>query len=206
LISAAFLAGCADVQDSTEGAGPQVQGGILTPQVDSSNAVAELTRKSATGDVAAMNELGSRYQTGDGVTKDFGKAFSLYSKAAAKGSATAADNLGFLYDRGLGIRQDRKLANEWYRKAAEQGYAPAMLNLGVNIAGGDGIEQDLVEGMMWVDLARSFAQREGDTKLRSRIRNAFEFIKAQMDGGQLEEALRRSKAWSEAFKATRSRG
>jgi hypothetical protein len=179
--------------------------GTLPAVGRSESVIAMLEKKADAGDAVAQNDLGSRYQEGEGVPKDFTKAHALYQKAAGAGLAIAQSNLGFMYDMGLGVLRDRKVANDWYRKSAEQGYAPAMLNLGMNIAGGEGVPPDVVEGMKWVDLARFFTQKERDMKVKYRIRGAYDALKARMTKEQLEEAQKRSQAWYEDFRAKQSR-
>jgi TPR repeat protein len=168
---------------------------------NSGNNIDELIERAEAGDPEAQNDLASRYQEGEGVSKDLVKSLALYQKAAASGEPIPQSNLGFMYDMGLGTAQNRQLANEWYSKSAEQGYAPAMLNLGLNIAGGQGAPQDLVEGMKWVDLARLFSQSEKNMHVKWGIRGAYDDLKNRLSMQQLDEAQRRSQEWYKVFKA-----
>jgi uncharacterized protein len=168
--------------------------------------VAALEKQAGAGDAAAQNNLGARYQSGDGVPKDLQKALALYQKAATGEHAVAAYNLAFMHDMGIETTKDRKLANQWYQKSAEQGYAPAMLNLGMNLASGEGAPQNFIEGMKWVDLARFFTQREKDMQVKYRIRGAYDALKARLTKSQLAEAEKRSKAWYEDYRAKHPNG
>lgn len=168
--------------------------------------IAALEGRASKGDASAQNELGARYQAGDGVAKDEAKALSLYKQAAEAGHSVAAYNLAFMLDMGVAVAQDRGLANTWYRKSAEAGYPPAMLNLGMNIAGGEGATQDFVEGMKWLDLARFFTQKEKDMEVKYRTRGAYDYLKKQMSKSQFKEAQKRSKAWYEEFQAKQKKG
>ena len=66
------------------------------------------------------------YKNGNGVKKDYAKAFELFSKAAAGGDINALYNLGRCYENGWGVKIDLAKAQEWYRKAAEKGQKDAM--------------------------------------------------------------------------------
>ena len=68
-----------------------------------------------------MFNLGMRYENGDGVAQDYGKAREWFEKAAAKDNSDAMNNLGGLYDNGEGVARDYRKAREWYEKAAAKG-------------------------------------------------------------------------------------
>ena len=53
-----------------------------------------------------MFNLGKRYESGDGVAKDYDKAREWFKKAAAKDNSDAMYNLGLLYRHGRGGAQD----------------------------------------------------------------------------------------------------
>jgi hypothetical protein len=106
------------------------------------------------------------------VVKGLGGLYSLYErllpnrvphyggierckKAAISGDARAQATLGSAYGNGVyGLPQDYAESAKWYRKAAEQNYGSAQLNLGVCLAEGKGVEKNVVEGLMWILLAR----------------------------------------------------
>ena len=77
------------------------------------------------GDASTQFSQGLKYENGDGVPKDFGKAVELYRKAADQGHADAQVNLGWLYENGEGVPMDLRKAAELYQKAADQGNARA---------------------------------------------------------------------------------
>ena len=70
-----------------------------------------------------MNNLGALYENGEGVEKDYDKAFEWYATAAEMGNADAMYSLGHMYEQGLGTKQDAVSAADWYRKAREAGYS-----------------------------------------------------------------------------------
>jgi TPR repeat protein len=102
----------------------------------------ELLKKAEAGDAITQTNLGGIYLFGEGVPKDYKKAFEWLSKAAKQGNARAQNGLGRIYQYGNGVSQDYKKAVEWYSKSAEQGYAKAQANLGAMYHQGFGVQQD----------------------------------------------------------------
>ena len=90
------------------------------------------------GNVFGKYCLGICYDEGNGMEKNYTKAYSLYkdalnafSKMAEDGAAKAQNYLGLCYDYGRGTEENKELAFTAYKKAAEQGYARAQYNLGL---------------------------------------------------------------------------
>jgi serine/threonine-protein kinase len=75
-------------------------------------------------------ELGIKYEKGDGVPKDLGKAADLYRQAAEKGDAAGQFHLGTMYRDGDGVEKDPTKAAEFFTKSANQNYADAENELG----------------------------------------------------------------------------
>lgn len=87
-------------------------------------AMAILAGPAAAGDGAdaeAQFALARRYEMGQGVRTDFGKAHALYCSAARQGHAPAAFRLGWLYWTGLGVRPDAVRGFTWMAVAAQAG-------------------------------------------------------------------------------------
>lgn len=83
-------------------------------------------KASAEGDSNAMNQLGDRYENGDGVEQDTNKAVEWWEKASQKGNAMAMYSLGlYHYNKG-----NFSKALEYMEQAASSGYLPAHVNLG----------------------------------------------------------------------------
>ena len=76
-------------------------------------------------------QLGTRYEHGEGVARDFGRARELYCEAAQLGAAKAYLNLGWMYLNGRGVTRDDNVAVFWLHRAAEHGVTQAsnILNL-----------------------------------------------------------------------------
>ena len=54
-------------------------------------------------------------------TKNYVKAYSIFSKAAAEGNSYAQSCMGVLYSNGYGVKKDNTIAFQWFQKSAEQG-------------------------------------------------------------------------------------
>jgi TPR repeat protein len=65
------------------------------------------------------------YMTGQGVDKNYKKAYEWYEKAAEQGDAMAQNNLGIMHENGQGVDQSDSDAMRWYGKAAAQGVEEA---------------------------------------------------------------------------------
>ena len=116
--------------------------------------VADLTRRATSGEAVAQYELAVKYQNGDGVSRNDGRAFEWFRKAAEQGNPAAQNALGIAYSTGAGTAQDKEEALRWYQKAAQQGYAAALFNVGTAYYNGDGTARDLIKAYAWFLLAK----------------------------------------------------
>ena len=75
------------------------------------------------GQLDAATALADLYRKGNGVEKDYEKAFSLYKEAAEDeyGPVRAQYHLAVMYEKGRGTEKNLDLAKEWYKKAADRG-------------------------------------------------------------------------------------
>ena len=83
----------------------------------------------------AQSDLGSLYEDGLVLPKNYTDAVYWYRSAAEQGYPGAQTNLGIMYARGQGVTTNRKTAIEWFQRAANQGDSVAKRNLeamGVN--------------------------------------------------------------------------
>jgi TPR repeat protein len=69
--------------------------------------------------------IGTLYDGGRGVAKDYAQAAKWFRKAADQGHAKAQYHLAVMYKFGDGVAQDNTTAVMWLRKTAEQGNAEA---------------------------------------------------------------------------------
>ena len=137
----------------------------------------KLRASAESGDVKAQGALASRYATGQGVPKDYHKAFIWFLKAAEQGDTKAQSNLALCYTYGRGVAKDRDEAKKWHlkaiardgassaesqntsqdhnnnvesiRKLAEQGDANAQFRLGARYDKGEGVPHDVKEAVKW---------------------------------------------------------
>ena len=117
--------------------------------VAASEADAQIREAAERGDAQAQNKLGTMYEYGEGVTKDYRQAALWYRRAAEQGFTLAQANLGAMYEYGDGVAQDYGQAVLWYGKAAEQGDAHGQNNLGLMYGAGRGVAQDDWQAALW---------------------------------------------------------
>jgi TPR repeat protein len=91
------------------------------------------------GIMAACQRLGSIYDEGKGVSKDYSRAFALYSKACDVGDAGGCNSLGIMYDIGRGVAKDDTKAATLYSKACDAGSADGCSGLGTMYEAGRGV-------------------------------------------------------------------
>lgn len=108
-----------------------------------------LRQQAQVGNTEAQNELGYRYEMGEGLDVDYAEAARWYRVAADQGDAAAQSNLGRLCLTGEGVPRDVREAVRWYRMAAEQGDVQSQVNLGITYMQGDGVSKDAHESARW---------------------------------------------------------
>ncbi|TVU47676.1 hypothetical protein EJB05_07282, partial [Eragrostis curvula] len=93
------------------------------------------------GNAAAMYNLGLLYYYGlRGLQRDYGKAFSWFTKAAEKGETRSMELLGEIYARGAGVEKNYTEAYKWLTLAAKQQHYSAYNGLGYLYVKGYGVE------------------------------------------------------------------
>lgn len=114
----------------------------------------EWFRKAANlGSAKGQYRLGVAYEWGEGVEKDYAKAFKWYSKAAKQKNRGGQYGLGSLYANGRGVRRDTAEAAKWFKLSANQGVAYAQYALGMLFLEGDGIGRNYRQAYFWLALA-----------------------------------------------------
>ena len=124
-------------------------GADLTPEAE----FAACQPKAAAGNVKAQNELGWRYNSGNGTAKDQATAVIWFRKAADKGYPNAQRNLGLAYLFGEGVAEDQATAVKWLTLAAKQEDPSAEYYLGQCYQNGFGVTKDIDVGFRWQYLA-----------------------------------------------------
>jgi TPR repeat protein len=107
------------------------------------------TIRAKLGSPSAQLELAFKYQKGDGMVQDDGRAVHWFRVAAKRGHARAQNELATMYENGRGVPLDFKLAAAWYGKAAQQGHVRAQNNLGVLYQKGRGVRGDDARAVLW---------------------------------------------------------
>jgi TPR repeat protein len=78
------------------------------------------------GHVKSMNNIGTMYAQGKGVSQNYSLAVLYYRRGAAQNNARSEYNLAIAYERGRGVKQSDAEAVVWYSKAAERGLVEAI--------------------------------------------------------------------------------
>ncbi|RZS54944.1 tetratricopeptide repeat protein [Sphaerotilus mobilis] len=99
--------------------------------VPAGESVAVLQGQADQGDRSARTRLARRYETGEGVPQDVGKAAQLYEQAAHLGDPDAQFALAAMFREGRGVEQDRLFSLVWLRKAATNGHPQARAMVGL---------------------------------------------------------------------------
>jgi TPR repeat protein len=128
-------------------------------------AMARLTPFAESGDVKAQSYLGSMYEYGDGVERDYREALRWFLMAAEQGDAFSQAHAGYMYEQGLGVARDEKIGAEWYAKAADQGHAWAQMSLGLMYVHGRGVPQDYTKAIFWLRNAADRNERRAQYNL-----------------------------------------
>jgi TPR repeat protein len=99
------------------------------------------------GSVAAMNNLATLHENGEGTKVSLPDAYKLYVKAAESGNVLAMSNAGRLTEYGRGTTKSVEGAVRWYRMAAEAGDVPSIVKLVPHYnAGTAGLPRDPQKG------------------------------------------------------------
>jgi TPR repeat protein len=112
--------------------------------------------------------LGLKYERGDGVEKDYVRAFELFQLSAEQGHALAQNRLGTLYNYGRGTEKDQKKAFECFLSSAKQGSGEAQYNLAFMYNyGNSAVEKDPAKAAEWYGKAAA----QGHEKAKAALEN-----------------------------------
>lgn len=82
----------------------------------------EWWEKSAqSGNRIAQNNMGVRYEHGEGVARDYRRAMVWFLLSAKHNYNTACKNIGVMYEKGLGMESNERKAKKWYIRALRPG-------------------------------------------------------------------------------------
>jgi len=105
------------------------------------------------GNVKAQSYVGSMYQNGRGVERNYTEAIRWFLMAAEQGDPFSQSHLGYLYETGLGTARDEKVGAQWYAKAADQGDDYSEARLAAMYRDGRGVAQDFEQAANWFSKA-----------------------------------------------------
>jgi hypothetical protein len=133
---------------------------------EESPGAAELLRSAEAGDVVAMNNLGTCYAEGDGVTKSLADAAHWYGRAAAQNCLPAMLNLADCYRKGEGVPSDVNEAIRLYERVLKEEQCVSAFELGQIYAEGEGVERSVEKAQHYFALARANGHPEAYRALK----------------------------------------
>jgi TPR repeat protein len=107
----------------------------------------------ASGDGAAMFQLGCRFQNGRGVSKNVKQARTWFRRAVDADNDDARVALGQMYASGTGVKQCKQMAFQFYRRAADNGCAEAMRHVGLCFLDAFGAKRNAHAAVEWLGRA-----------------------------------------------------
>jgi TPR repeat protein len=118
-----------------------------------------LEAKAAAGDPKALFDLANLYNFGEGVKRDYNKAFELFELSANAGWSDGMFNLAACYRFGEGVEKDIDKALAWYARAAEKDPAFGFFALGEIYARGETGVLDRDKALHYLQLAWDHGNR-----------------------------------------------
>jgi tetratricopeptide (TPR) repeat protein len=85
------------------------------------DALAAYRRAAEMGSAAALNNIGTLHENGEGVPRSTAEAERFYRRAAEAGSVTGMSNLGRFLEYGRAGRKDVPEAARWYKACSDKG-------------------------------------------------------------------------------------
>lgn len=120
-------------------------------------AFAAYDRAARAGSTAAMNNLATLYENGQGVKRSQTEALRLYRQAGEAGNVVALANAARMLEYGNGVPKNEAEAVALYKRAADGGDVPSISKLVPHYAtGAHGFPRDLRQGF---DLFRKAADK-----------------------------------------------
>ena len=116
-------------------------------------AMARLKPFAESGSAKAQSYVGSMYESGRGVERNYTEAIRWFLMAAEQSDPYSQSHLGYLYEKGLGAARDDVVAAQWYAKAAGQGDHYCEARLASMYRDGRGVAQDFQQAANWFSKA-----------------------------------------------------
>ncbi len=112
-----------------------------------------------------MFTLGTMFDDGAGVQRNYPAALYWYAQAARAGHVEAMNRIGVMRATGHGVTQDYALAFKWYLAAAEHGSSSAALNVATAYFHGLGVPQSYDSAAKWLQLLAARGDPRAEHKL-----------------------------------------
>lgn len=106
------------------------------------------------------------YWEGQGVPRDYYKAYDWLVRAAELDHAGAQAKLGYMFTDGLAVSQDYEEALRWFEKAAKNGDIDGMYNLGIFYLYGWGVEADRTMAKQYLAAAAALGDPDSEAALQ----------------------------------------
>lgn len=162
----------------------------LGGQPDRQAAAAWFAKAADRGSTEGQYLLGLTILQGVEGEGDAREAARWFERAASTGSSEAAYNLAVLHDNGRGVPKDIAKALKLYRQAADGGVLEAEHALGSMLAFGRGVRPDVVEGGVWLEVARAAGDTDVTDELTALRRNFTPAQAARIKAGVLAHQKR----------------
>lgn len=159
------------------------------------DALADLDRAAAGGNVRAMMYLAEAAWQGYGMAKDPARMAAWIDRAAATRDIVARFDLAHALGSGRYMPKDEARAAALYRRNAEAGHAVSQNNYAVMLRDGVGVPADRVAALAWFTLAA-----RGRVASAERSRQA---LMQSLPPEQQREAARRAAAWRPTAESAR---
>lgn len=125
-------------------------------------------------------QQGMKYSIGDGVDRDYKKAFDAFNRAASAGHVRAQYQLAIAYAFGEGVEKNINESFQWFYKSAFGGDLLAQRQLASMYWTGNGTEQDKIQSAAWYHIV---SKQGNDMDLRR-----LQEVQSELSGEQVIEA------------------
>lgn len=135
----------AELKPSTSS--PTIEQQVNDQGVDPEVAFAYVLAEAESGNSEALLALGTMYEQGVGIPRNFTKALEWYTKAAESGKAEGYYNVGVCYEIGMGTVFNLEKAFQNYNKAAAAKLPMAYYKLAGFYLTGSGTTKNIAKGL-----------------------------------------------------------
>lgn len=137
--------------------------------------------------------LGSYYDDGGLLPRNYKIAKYWYEKCAVADDADCETSLGFLYLEGHGVSVDYETAAHWLEKSASQADGRAEMLYATLYAEGDGVLQNYVAAYKWILLAK--VHTDPKERYYNAIQKLMDFLAHHMTPEQIALAQQQAAEW-----------